>query len=64
MEQSKISFRKINKIDYESFHSDILNSDLIKISALCQQCDFVLSTILDKNAPLKMIYQPLYGVNN
>ena len=40
--KEKISFRKINKIDYESFHSDILSSDLIKkpekdLSALCQQ---------------------------
>ena len=28
--KEKISFRIINKIDYESFHSDILSSDLIK----------------------------------
>ena len=28
--KEKISFRKINKVYYESFHSDILNSDLIK----------------------------------
>ena len=40
--KEKISFRKINKIDYESFHSDILSSDLIKkpekdLSTLCQQ---------------------------
>ena len=53
--KEKISFQKINKIDYESFHSDILNSDLIKkpetdLSALCQQCDSVLSFILDKDA--------------
>ena len=27
--KEKISFRKIDKIDYESFHSDILSSDLI-----------------------------------
>ena len=33
MEQRKISFRKINKIDYESFHSDILSSDLMGVSA-------------------------------
>ena len=57
MEQNKISFRKINKIDYESFHSDILSSDLIKkpekdLSALCQQYDSVLSCILDKHAPV------------
>ena len=57
MEQSKISFRKINKIDYESFHSDILNSDLIKkpekdLSALCQKYNSVLSSILNKHAPV------------
>ena len=28
--KEKMSFRKINKVYYESFHSDILNSDLIK----------------------------------
>ena len=55
--KEKISFRKINKIDYESFHSDILSSDLIKkpekdLSALCQQYDSVLSSILDKHAPV------------
>ena len=55
--KDKISFRKINKIDYESFHSDILSSDLIKkqekdLSALCQQYDSVLSSILDKHAPV------------
>ena len=53
----KISFRKINIIDYESFHSDILNFDLIKkpekdLSALCQQYDSVLGCILDKHAPV------------
>ena len=52
-----MSSRNINKIDYESFHSDILSSDLIKkpekdLSALCQQYDFVFSYILDKHAPL------------
>ena len=55
--KEKIPFRKINKIDYESFHSDILNSDLIKkpeknLSALCQQYDSILSSILDKHAPV------------
>ena len=55
--KEKISFRKINKIDYESFHSDILSSYLIKkpekdLSALCQQYDSVLSSILDKHAPV------------
>ena len=55
--KEKISFRKINKINYESFHSDILSSDLIKkpekdLSALCQQYDSVLSSILDKYAPV------------
>ena len=55
--KEKILFRKINKIDYESFHSDILSSDLIEkpekdLSALCQQYDSVLSSILDKHAPL------------
>ena len=53
----KISYHKINKIDYESFHSHILNSDLIKkpekdLSALCQQHHSVLSSILDKHAPV------------
>ena len=47
--KEKISFRKINKIDYESFHSDIFSSDL---SALCQQYDSVVSSILDKHAPV------------
>ena len=28
--KENILFQKINKIDYDSFHSDILNSDLIK----------------------------------
>ena len=55
--KENISFRKINKICYESFHSDILNSDLIKkpdkdLSALFQQYDSVLSSILDKHAPV------------
>ena len=44
-------------MDYESFHLDILSSDLIKtpekdLSALCQQYDSVLSSILDKHAPV------------
>ena len=57
LNKGKISFRKINKIDYESFHSDILNSDIIKkpekdLSALCQQYDSVLSSILGKHAPV------------
>ena len=56
LSKKKKSFRKTNKIDYESSHSDILNSDLIKkpkkeLSALCQQYDFVLGSILDKYAP-------------
>ena len=56
MEQRKNIVSKINKIDYESFHSDILSSDLIKkpekdLSALCQQNDSVLSFILDEHAP-------------
>ena len=55
--KEKISFRKINKINYESFHSDILSSDLIKkpekdLWALCQQYDSVLSSISDKHAPV------------
>ena len=55
--KEKISFRKINKFDYESFHSDIFSSDLIKkpvkdLSALCQQYDSVVSSILDKHAPV------------
>ena len=55
--KEKISFRKINNIDYESFHSDILNLDLLKkpeknLSALCQQYDSVLSSILDKHTPV------------
>ena len=55
--KEKISFCKINKIDYESFHSDILSSDLIKkpekdLSALCQQYNSVLSSILNKHAPV------------
>ena len=44
-------------MDYESFHSGILSSDLIKkpekdLSALWQQYDSVLSSILDKHAPV------------
>ena len=64
MEQRKnIVSKKINKIDYESFHSDILSSDLIKkpeedLSALCQQYDSVLSSILDKHAPVSTKTQP------
>ena len=55
-ERKKNSFEK-KKNDYESFHSDILNSDLIKkpekdLSALCQQYDSLLSSILDKYAPV------------
>ena len=55
--RTKLNKAKINKIDYESFHSDILISDLIKkpekdLSALCQQYDSVLSSILDKHAPV------------
>ena len=55
--KEKLSFRKINKFEYESFHSDILNSDLIKkpekdLSALCQQYDSVRSSLLDKHAPV------------
>ena len=58
--KEKISFRKINKIYYESFHSDILSSDLIKkpekdLSALFQQYDSVLSSILDKHAPVSRL---------
>ena len=37
--KEKMSFRKINKIDYESFHSDILSTALF-------------SSILDKHAPV------------
>ena len=53
--KEKVSFRKINKIDYESFNSNILSSDLIKkpekvLSALCQLYASVLSSILDKHA--------------
>ena len=55
--KEKLSFRKINKIDYKSFRSDIINSDLIKkpekdLSALCQQYDSVLRSISDKHAPI------------
>ena len=55
--KEKISLRKIQKNDNDSFHSDILNSDLIKkpkkeLSALCQQYDSLLSCILDKYAPI------------
>ena len=64
LNKENISFRKINKIDYESFHSDILNSDLIKepkkeLSALCQLYDFVLGFILDKYSPVST--KPLLG---
>ena len=43
------------KIDYESFHSVILSSDLIKkpekdLLVLCQKYDSLLSSILDKHA--------------
>ena len=57
LHKAKIYSRNINKIDYESFHAYILNSDLVKkpekdLSALCQQYDSVLSAILDKHAPV------------
>ena len=52
MGQREKLFRKINKIYFESFHSDILISDLIKkrendLSGPCQQYDSVLGSILD-----------------
>ena len=55
MEQRKIIVPKKNKVYYESFHSDIRNSDLIKkpekdLSALFQQYDSVFSSISDKYA--------------
>ena len=64
MEQKRIPFLKINKIDYESFHSDIINSNLIKkpekdFSALCEQYDSVLSSILDKHAPVSTSTSPV-----
>ena len=67
--KEKISFRKINKIDYESFHSDILSSDLIKkpkkdLSALCQLYDSVLSSILDKHAPVSTKTLPKKNTNS
>ena len=52
-----MSFRKINKIDYESFHSDILSSDVIKKPEKDQQYDFVFSSILDKHAPVSTKYR-------
>ena len=46
-----------------SFHSDILNSDLIKkpekdLSALCQQYDSVISSFFDKHAPVSTNTMP------
>ena len=63
LNKEKIHFRKINKINFESFHSDILNSDLIKklkkdLLALCQQYDSVLGAISDKHAPVSSKTMP------
>ena len=57
MEQRKNIVSKNKQCFLKSFHSDILNSDLIKkpekdLSALFQQYDSVLSSILDKHAPV------------
>ena len=57
IEQRQNIVSKKKKNYYESFHSDILSSDLIKkpekdLSALCQQYDSGLSSILDKHAPV------------
>ena len=62
--KEEISFSKINKIDYQSFHSDILNSDLINkpekdLSALCHQYDSVLSSIFDKYIPVNTKTLPI-----
>ena len=51
------SFRKISKIDLDAFRSDILKSNLIQkpetdLSALCNQHDAVLLSILDQHAPI------------
>ena len=59
----------MKKIDYESFHSDILNSFLIKkpeknLSALCQQYDSVLSSSLDKLAPVSTKTLPPKNTNS
>ena len=55
--KTTISFRKLNKIDLSAFRSNISNSDLIQkpekdISALCCQYDTVLTSIIDKHAPM------------
>ena len=55
--KENISFQKINEIDYELFHSDILNLDLIRkpekdLLAQCQQYDSVVNFILDKYVPV------------
>ena len=66
--KEKTSFQKINKIDYESFHSDIHNSDLIKksekdLSGLCEKYDSVLSSTLDKYASVRKVRKPPYYIH-
>jgi len=53
-----VTYRKLRSIDVDSFHQDIANSSLCKspaidVSDLCNQYDSVLSTILDKHAPIR-----------
>ena len=45
LNKEKNYFRKINKIDYESFHSDILNSDLIVYKETRERSIGTMSTV-------------------
>ena len=54
----KLSFRKLCNIDSDSSCTDILSSSLynspsLDLSEFCDQYDSVLSSILDKHAPLR-----------
>ncbi len=56
--KQKITYRAINKINIDAFKDDILNSDLIQnqkenLSELVTQYDDVLTSTLNKHAPIK-----------
>ena len=56
--KEKIDYRQLNKIELNKFIKDIANSELIltpsdNISELCAQYNHVLTSILNKHAPIK-----------
>ena len=58
LQSKKISYRKLRTIDADSLRQDIKDSTLYKsptteLSDLCAQYDSVLSSILNKHAPLR-----------